>query len=279
MSIDATFPRVLRSPRMIRATAVACLLVILSSGCATRGSVRQVAADVRAARAELAALRQAQEGVSTQLGELSAAVRTSHATTEGLQKALTTTAADVAHVMVRVEATEEAIKQVRELVAARAAAAPPPPPPSPPEPPQDKRVGSAENTYAAGLANFWAREYGQAVLDFVELVTRHPKHPLAPSAQFWIGEAYFRQHDYRQALSEFQKVSDWESPNPKAADALVKTGLCYGHLREESRARDAWQRVLWEFPGSPAAMEASRLLASHRAGPRRSPSLSPSGPR
>jgi tol-pal system protein YbgF len=265
---------------MIRATAVACLLVILSSGCATRGSVRQVAADVRATRAELAALRQAQEGVAVQLGELSAAVRTSRATTEGLQKALTTTAADVAHVTTRVEATEEAVKQVRELVASRAAAAPPPPPPaSPPEPPQDRRVGSAENTYAAGLANFRAREYGQAVLDFVELVTRHPKHPLAPSAQFWIGEAYFRQHDYRQALSEFQKVIDWESPNPKAADALVKIGLCYGHLREESRARDAWQRVLREFPGSPAAMEARQLLASHRAGPQRSPSLSPSGPR
>ena len=38
---------------MTRATVGACLLLgILSSGCATRGSVRQVAADVTAVRAE-----------------------------------------------------------------------------------------------------------------------------------------------------------------------------------------------------------------------------------
>jgi tol-pal system protein YbgF len=130
-------------------------------------------------------------------------------------------------------------------------------------------VGSAENTYAAALANFRAREYGQAILDFVDVITKHPKHPLAPSAQFWIGEAYYRQHDYRQALSEFQKVIDWESPNPKLPDALVQAGLCYGNLREESRAQDAWQRVVREFPGSPAATEARRLLVSSRASTRR----------
>jgi tol-pal system protein YbgF len=257
---------------MIRATAVACLLLgILSSGCATRGSVRQVAADVKAVRAELALLRQAQEGLSARLGDLGAAAKTSRETTDGLQRALTTTAADLARVSARMDAAEEAIKQVQESVASYVAAvAPPPvPAPSPPEPPSDNRVGSAENTYAAALANFRAREYGQAILDFVDVITKHPKHPLAPSAQFWIGEAYYRQHDYRQALSEFQKVIDWESPNPKLPDALVQAGLCYGNLREESRARDAWQRVVREFPGSPAAVEARRLLVSSRPSTRR----------
>ena len=267
---------------MIRATAVACLLAALSSGCATRGSVRQVATDVKAVRAELVSLRQAQEGVSAQLGELSAAIQTSRATTDGLQRALTTTASDVSRVAARVDANDRAIQQVREAIAtqaAAAAAAPPAPPPPAPEPPRERRVGSAENTYATGLANFRAREYGQAILDFLEVVTRHPKHPLAPSAQFWIGEAYYRQHDYRQALSEFQKVIDWESPNAKITDALLKAGLCYSRLREDSRARAAWYRILREFPDSPAAAEARQLLAAQRAAPRRLPSQSPGVPR
>jgi len=253
---------------MIRVTAVACLLLgILSSGCATRGSVRQVAADVKAVRAELALLRQTQEALSAQLGDLSAAAKTARATADGLQRALTTTAADVARVSARMDAAEEAIKQVRESLVSYAAAAAPPPAPPTPSPPQsssENRVDSAENTYATALANFRAQEYGQAILDFLDVITRHPRHPLAPSAQFWIGEAYYRQHDYRQALSEFQKVIDWESPNPKLPDALVKAGLCYGSLREESRAQDTWRRVLREFPGSPAATEARRLLVSSR---------------
>src|SRR5438105_9518518 len=97
--------RVVGSPRMTRATVGACLLLgILASGCATRGSVRHVAADVKAVRAELALLRQAQEGLSAQLRDLEAAARTSRATTDGLQGALTRTAADVARVSARLDA-------------------------------------------------------------------------------------------------------------------------------------------------------------------------------
>src|SRR2546422_7060560 len=39
-------------------------------------------------------------------------------------------------------------------------------------------------------------------------LARYPKHPLAGNAQYWIGEAYYVQHDYPQALVEFQKVLD-----------------------------------------------------------------------
>ena len=135
--------------------------------------------------------------------------------------------------------------------------------------PRETRAGSVENAYAAGLANFRAREYGQAILDFLDLVAKHPEHPLVPSAQYWIGEAYYVQHDYRQALVEFQKVIDWGLANPKMADALLKTGLCYHNLRETSRAREAWQRVLREFPGTPAAVQARTLLSSLRSPARR----------
>lgn len=54
---------------------------------------------------------------------------------------------------------------------------------------------------------------------------------------------------------------DWPAANPKTADALVKTGLCYTHLREEPRARAAWQRVMREHPDSAAALEAQALPA------------------
>ena len=45
-------------------------------------------------------------------------------------------------------------------------------------------------------------ELALAVLELTDFVGRYPKHPLAARAQLWIGEAYFRQRDYRQALLE-----------------------------------------------------------------------------
>jgi tol-pal system protein YbgF len=258
---------------MLRATAVAGLVVLVLSGCATRSSVRQVAADVTALRSELALLRQTQDALAVQVGDLAASMKTSRASVDGLQRALTTAAADVARVTARLDAAEHAIKEVRESMAAQAAAAAAPPVPTPaappaavaaavPGPPRESHGASAESSYAAALASFRAREYGQAILDFLDVALKYPRHPLAPSAQFWIGEAYYRQHDYRQALTEFQKVVEWEAPNPKVADAWLKVGLCYGNLREQSRALEAWRRVVRDFPDSPAATEARRLLAS-----------------
>jgi len=125
----------------------------------------------------------------------------------------------------------------------------------------------AEASFAAGVTNFRNREYGQAVLDFLDVVAKHPSHELASAAQYWIGEAYYQQRDYRQALVEFRRSADWPAPNGKAADALVRTGLCYQNLRESAQAQTAWRRVVREFPGSPAAEEARLLLAGKPAPP------------
>ena len=53
----------------------------------------------------------------------------------------------------------------------------------------------AEQAYAAALNAFRAREHGQAVLDFLDFIAKYPDHALAPSAQYWIGEAYYPRSD------------------------------------------------------------------------------------
>jgi tol-pal system protein YbgF len=251
---------------MTRAPLVPCLIAVLAAGCATRGAARQIAGDLKTARTDLGILRETQTLLTREMATMAADAKAAAATTEELQKAVSAATADVGRLAARLDATEEAIKQVREVVEARAAPVAPPPPA---EHRREIHAGSVENAYTAGLVSFRAREYGQAVLDFLDVVAKHPTHVLAPSAQYWIGEAYYRQHDYRQALVEFQKVVDWGSANPKLADALVKAGLCYNNLREKSRAQEAWQRVLREFPGEPAAAQARTLLSSLRSPTRR----------
>ena len=85
---------------------------------------------------------------------------------------------------------------------------------------------------ASALATFRMGEHGQAVLDFLDFMAKYPKHPLVANAQYWIGEAYYVQHDYRQAQTEFQKVLDIAPGSAKAADALLKIGYCQLNLRD-----------------------------------------------
>ena len=73
------------------------------------------------------------------------------------------------------------------------------------------------------------------------------------------------QRDYRQALVEFQRVLEMAPTSPKAADALLKIGLSYTNLRENSRAQQAWQRVVRDYPASESAGKARALLRAHAA--------------
>jgi tol-pal system protein YbgF len=124
--------------------------------------------------------------------------------------------------------------------------------------------------YASALALFRAREYGQAVLDFTDFVARYPKHPLVSSAQFWIGEAYYLQRDYRQAIAELQKTADVPA-SPKAPDALLRIGMSYAALRDASNAQQAWRRLVRDYPETEAATRARALLRARLSSPASGP--------
>ena len=148
-----------------------------------------------------------------------------------------------------------AVERPRAQTPAAPSAAPPRP--------TAKAGGTPEQEYAAALATYRAREHGQAVIDFLDFIAKYPKHPLAGNAQYWIGEAYWAQRDYRQALVEFEKV--FEHGPAKAPDALLKIGLCYLRLSDVPRAQQAWQRVVNEYPKSESASMARSLISTHSA--------------
>jgi len=57
-------------------------------------------------------------------------------------------------------------------------------------------------------------------------------------------------------------VLDVAPDSPKVPDALLKVGFCYRSLRDESRARQTWDRVVKDYPKSAAATKARALMRS-----------------
>jgi tol-pal system protein YbgF len=265
---------------------VLAVLVSLGTGCASRSSVHRVRSDLAATRTELIELRQAQEATAQQLAVVVAENRALQTRSAEMATALKEGREEIARLRARVEAAEAEVRAVKAPAAPAQAAPPPvvppatpvaPPPPSPVVPPRatppvppaprpqrprepQVRVQTPEQAYAAALATFRAREHGQAVLDFLDFMAKYPGHTLVANAQYWIGEAYYVQRDYRQAMAEFQKVSRLAPASAKAADALLKIGLCQRNLRDEAHARQTWQRVVQEFPQSEAAVKAHAFL-------------------
>jgi tol-pal system protein YbgF len=271
-------------------------LALLATGCATRSSVNRLRTDTANLRVEVNDLRQAQRATAGELARALAESRPMAARTLEAAAAVQESTAELARLRARIEALEA---EVRETKAKAARPLPPPaatpspaPPVAPPAPaptpapapapaprrapprvparaertrPPAPRAENAEQVYAAALSTFRAGEHGQAVLDFLDFIAKHPGHPLVANAQYWIGEAYYGQRDFRQAMTEFQKVLQTAPGSAKAGDALLKIGLCQRRLRDEARARLTWQRVIREFPQSESAGKARAFLEAGTA--------------
>jgi tol-pal system protein YbgF len=119
---------------------------------------------------------------------------------------------------------------------------------------------SAEELFDRGMESFRAGELGQAVLDFGEFAEKHAAHPLAASAHFWIGEAYFRSRDFEHAAGQYQRAIDLAPTGERTPDALLRLGLAHRSLRREDRAREVWARLMRDFPDSEAALRARAVL-------------------
>ncbi len=213
--------------------------------------------------ADLAELRSQQEAAGRETSALVVELRTLSGRLRDTDAHLRDAADRIAALGNRVAAAETSLREVINAVEARPRTPAPPARTSvaPPERlPVHEASIAAEQAFAGALKTFQTGEHGQAVLELMDFVGKYPKHPLVARAQLWIGDAYFKQRDYRQALVEFRKAVDAAPPGSAAADAWLKIGQAYAALRERPAATAAWQRVLREHPETEAAGRARTLL-------------------
>ena len=85
-----------------------------------------------------------------------------------------------------------------------------------------------------------------------------------PSAQYWIGNAYYALRDYKMAIAAQQKVlASWPG-SAKAPDAMLNIASCQAEMGDGKAARDTLQQLLKKYPGTPAAEQGKQRLAGKR---------------
>lgn len=102
------------------------------------------------------------------------------------------------------------------------------------------------------------REFGPALASLTDFLVRYPSDARAPKVMFWRGEVLFAQREYVRALEAFESSLSREPKGDKAADALLKVGLCHKRLGAPDRARAAMERLKSQFPQSDAARLAAQ---------------------
>lgn len=97
-----------------------------------------------------------------------------------------------------------------------------------------------------------------------EFLRRHPNHDLSVNAMYWIGEAFYGEKKYENAILQFQDVIQKHGEHPKAASAMLKQGMAFEALGDRRNARLIMERVGEVYPLSDEAKKSKEYLAQWR---------------
>jgi tol-pal system protein YbgF len=106
--------------------------------------------------------------------------------------------------------------------------------------------------------------YQGAIVSFQNFVKQYPKSPLAPSAQYWIGDSYFNIRDFRLAISSQRLLIMSYPDSAKVPDALLNIASSQAELGETAAARKTMDEIVAKHPTSDAAEKARRRIATLR---------------
>lgn len=121
-------------------------------------------------------------------------------------------------------------------------------------------AATPEELYQSGLASYKAGDMKKAVEELSRFMERYPKHDLVSNAQYWIGEAYYSEKNYEQAILAFQEVIKKYPKKEKAPAALLKQAMSFKGLGDAKSTRYVLKKLQEDYPRSEEAKKAKELL-------------------
>lgn len=118
---------------------------------------------------------------------------------------------------------------------------------------------SAEGLYNDAMRDKKSAKYDLALDEFKNYLTWFGETEFAPNAQYYIGEIYYNQKNFDQALKAFDAVIALPKNN-KSMDARFMKGRTLARLGEKSEAAREFRAVVQADPGSDTARRAQAEL-------------------
>ncbi|HJP42890.1 MAG TPA: tol-pal system protein YbgF [Gammaproteobacteria bacterium] len=102
--------------------------------------------------------------------------------------------------------------------------------------------------------------YETARDSFIEFIRLYQDSDFVDDAKYWLGETYYAQRFFTQALKEFEEVLTKFPNSGKIPEALLKKGFCYFELGEVEKSRQLLKSVVNQYPDSSVSRLAVQKL-------------------
>ena len=100
--------------------------------------------------------------------------------------------------------------------------------------------------YENAIKLLWANKFNEAETHLLELKKINPED-LMPNIQYWLGEVYYANKNFQQAIIEFGEGFEKYPDSIKGPDNLLKLGLSFSNLNKKNDACNAFFELELKF--------------------------------
>lgn len=121
-------------------------------------------------------------------------------------------------------------------------------------------VLTPEALYQQALDTFRAGDASKARELFSRFLESNPTHELVANAHYWLGETFYAEKKFDQAILEFQEIIKNFPKKEKVPAAMLKQAMAFREIGDVKSARYVLKKLQDDFPLSDEAQKAKERL-------------------
>lgn len=123
-------------------------------------------------------------------------------------------------------------------------------------------IPDPEELYNDAFSKLSQGDFQSARKEFKKFLELFPQTEYSDNAQFWIGECYYREKRYEEAILEFEEVIKKFPQGNKLTDALLKQAFSFIAINDANSAKLLLQKIIDQYPASAQAEIAKAKLGT-----------------
>jgi tol-pal system protein YbgF len=130
----------------------------------------------------------------------------------------------------------------------------------PATPKTERPKQTVKDVYMAGYQAFKEGRTAEAREIFKSVLKDFPENEYSDNARFWIGETYYKEENYEDAILAYEELFRKNPDSDKIPGAMLKQGLAFYALKDEKTGKLILEELIEKFPDSEQARLAKRKL-------------------
>ncbi|MBI4654836.1 MAG: tol-pal system protein YbgF [Nitrospirae bacterium] len=131
------------------------------------------------------------------------------------------------------------------------------------EPKEEQEISEREvkDVYMEAYETHKSGKFSEAREKFLSLLKNYPENEYSDNARFWIGESYYIEKNYEDAIIAYEELLKKNREGKKASAAMLKQGLAFYELKDEKTGKIILEKLINKFPDSEEVELAKKKLS------------------